>query len=132
MDYFATAPAPPPAPTIQLPVIILIVCSFIILVFLIANTFLKTNQSLGDNLSSLSNFVNTSKTVMVVSIIFIVLPFVIMQIYEIHCILNGNCAMFVWFLTAHVVIFTLIYIAIFVKRVVEQKRLEKIAQEKTV
>lgn len=128
MDYFSTAPPPP---KIRVPVIILSICAVTVLVVMIANTFMDPQHALGSDLNNLANAVNTSQTVIVFTIIFVIAPLLVMLIYAVSCILNGGCQIFVLIVTIHVVLVTLQYVASVIVRLIQKQRAAKIAQEKT-
>jgi hypothetical protein len=128
MDYFSTAPPPP---RVKIPVIILSTCAFVVLVVMIANIFVDSQRSLGGDLNTIANAVNTSKTIMVFTILFVIAPILVMLIYGVHCILNGGCQIFVLIITINVVLLTVQYLASFIVSAVQKHRAAKIAQEKT-
>lgn len=128
MDYFSTAPPPP---RVKLPVIILSICALVAISVMIANAFVDPQHALGSDLNSIANAVNTSKTIMVFTILFVIIPLLVMLIYGVHCILNGGCQIFVLIVTIHVVLITIQYLASFIVRVVQKQRAAKTAQEKT-
>lgn len=96
------------------------VCSLIILCIMVINTFTQSKTK--------SVFDRTN--LLVIGIIFVfVLPMTLVKLYAVNCMLEGNCDLLVNVLVAVAIITTLIYVVLFISKVIRQKKKAAVIDE---
>lgn len=98
--------------------IIIGICSFIIVLLMIVNTFLPSNKE------TRQKVFNATKFYVILAILFIIIPIVLVHLYAVNCMLEGNCNTFVWVLVGLSVFFTLLYLVMFVIKALRHKKAE--------
>ena len=109
--------------TIRNQTVIIGICSIIIFLILISNLLVP---SLKEEKKSIFD-----KSIIITLLIFffIILPLILVKLYAVNCMLEGNCDGFVWFLVLISILITLFYIFLFVKKIYQLKQKNHIDQE---
>lgn len=96
------------------------ICSLIILCIMIINTF---TQSKDKSVFDKANIV-------VIGVIFVViLPLTLVKLYAVNCMLEGNCDLLVNILVGAAIVITLIYLIMFISKVIKQKKKAAVIDE---
>ena len=91
------------------------ICAVILILAMIANVVVSKT-------SSTDSVFCTTKLCMILAILFVLLPLALIQVYSVQCMLEGNCDRFVWIFVGIAVVLTLVYIGLFVYKIIKQKR----------
>lgn len=92
-------------------IIIIGTCAILVILIMITNLFVTSKKSIFDK----------TKIFMFLAIVFISIPFAFINVYAVNCMIEGNCDIFVWILVTLSVIFTIIYILIFIYKLIKLK-----------
>ena len=93
------------------------VCSIICLLILFTNSIL--NQS----------YTVKEKAIAFVVIFFVGVPFLLLQVYTVNCVVVGTCDIYGWIITSIAIITTLTYLGLFVYKIVVKKQQSYVTQE---
>lgn len=93
----------------------ILVCNFIIFVLLLANTFIP-RKSPSDSEKRMS------KSGSFIVLFFLVLPFMLLSVYSVNCMIVGQCTTWTWILSALVICVAFLYIVGFVQMIIIKKK----------
>jgi len=86
--------------------IILMICNFIVFMLLLSNTFI----------SKIPN-----RTAILLVLFLLILPFMLLQIYSLNCMVTGECYTWTWIIAAIAVVFTILYVIGFIIMIKKMK-----------
>lgn len=79
--------------------IILMICNFIVFMLLLLNTFITKTPS---------------RIYIIIVLFFIILPFMLLQIYSLNCMVTGECYAWSWIIAYIAIAFTVLYVIGFI------------------
>jgi len=79
--------------------IILMVCNFIVLMLLLLNTLITKTPN---------------RVAILIVLFLIILPFMLLQIYSLNCMVTGECYAWTWIIATIAVVFTILYVIGFI------------------
>jgi hypothetical protein len=91
----------------------ILVCNFIIFILLLANIFIPRNDSSQKRMSKTGSFV---------VLFLLVLPFMILSVYSVNCMIVGQCTTWSWILSGLVIIAAILYIIGFIQMIIIKKK----------
>jgi NADH:ubiquinone oxidoreductase subunit 3 (subunit A) len=63
-----------------------------------------------------------SKSYIIILLLFVILPFMVMQIYSLNCMVTGECHAWSWTLSVIAAIFTFLYVIGFIAMIMKIKK----------
>lgn len=79
--------------------IILMICNFIVFMLLLLNTFITKTPN---------------RTAIIVVLFLLILPFMLLQIYSLNCMVTGECYAWSWIIAYIAIAFTVLYVIGFI------------------
>lgn len=90
-------------------------CSLVVIIVMLTNAFIPSNKSI-------TTLFDKSTVYVILFIVFFVLPFTLIKLYAVNCMLEGNCDVFVNILVGIAIAVTVSYVVMFLVKVIKQKR----------
>lgn len=87
--------------------IILMICNFIVFMLLLLNTFITKTPN---------------RTGIIVVLFLLILPFMLLQIYSLNCMVTGECYAWSWIIAYIAIAFTVLYVIGFVVMIQRLKK----------
>lgn len=94
---------------------ILAICAIIVMVILIINVF--TPQSKQESTINSTSVFDKTKGMILVGIICVFLPFVIIHLYAVNCMLEGECDKFVNVIVGVGIVLTIFYVIAYLVKI---------------
>lgn len=88
----------------------ILVCNFVIFILLLANTFIPRKDQ------------TISKTSSFLVLFLLVLPFMILSVYSVNCMIVGQCTTWSWIISAFVIFIAVLYIIGFIQMILIKKK----------
>lgn len=93
----------------------ILICNFIIFILLLANTFIP-RKSASDAEKRMT------KTGSFIVLFLLVLPFMLLSVYSVNCMIVGQCTTWTWIISAFVIFVAFLYIIGFIQMIMIKKK----------
>lgn len=93
----------------------ILICNFVIFILLLANTFIpRKNPSDAEK--------RMSRSGSFIVLFLLVLPFMLLSVYSVNCMIVGQCTTWTWILSAFVILIAFLYIVGFIQMIIIKKK----------